>query len=482
MIPGQCQDVMPYLGSSLFAEIPTNFFGILTGPNARLYLDVVDAIEREMPSRGDAMEWAEVIEIIDGVLAAGVVLEAEGDEVAVESEQPSSRVLRRLVATRWMEEEKRSDYRRVLFLEPSAQLVLEALRTIVSQSVASFTGKLRLVCDRLAALRFDHSRMELIWEELKSCLTETRSGLRELRNIRKQVERYASRQLRTATLAEALDIIYNEFSTLITQQCYRELIHARLPERLREALEGLTALERDDLALQRLSEDYIRTNNEPGRAAPKILRTIGELSQALGDVEPTADRVDTSTADFARRSRSRIRYIQDVGSSRRQQIKTIFDFVREHLEGVRFSDLEERLTLPPLRMIDAGLLGTSSLARPRRAGAAAMRHQVALPLSDDEREESLREMEKNMRNSLRLDRANRFVEQLQLMSGESMISDRMSIHTEDDLLDVISCLVFAPAGGAAYRLRTNRELHPSDPVLMDRKGEFFIERFEVEKK
>jgi hypothetical protein len=324
--------------------------------------------------------------------------------------------------------------------------------------------------------------MELIWEELKSCLAETRAGLRELRNIRKQVERYASRQLRTATLAEALDIIYNEFSTLITQQCYRELIHARLPERLREALEGLTALERDDLALQRLSGDYIRTSNEPGRAASEILRTIEELSLALGDVEPTADRVDTSTADFARRSRSRIRYIQDVGSSRRQQIKTIFDFVREHLEGVRFSDLEDRLTLPPLRMMDAGLLGISSLAKPRRAGAAAERHQVAAPLSDDEREESLREMEKNMRNSLRLDRANRFVEQLHLKSGESMISERMSIHTEDDLLDVISCLVFAPAGGAAYRLRTNREVAPSEPVVMDPKGEFFIERFEVEKK
>ncbi|MEX1118763.1 MAG: Wadjet anti-phage system protein JetA family protein [Terrimicrobiaceae bacterium] len=473
---------MSKLGSSLFAEIPSNFFGILTGPNARVYLDAVDAIEREMPARGDAMEWAEVLEIIDRVLAAGAVLEEEGDEIPVESEQPSSRVLRRLVSARWIEEEKRSDYRRVLFLEPAAQTLIEALRTMVSQSVASFTGKLRLVCDRLAGLRHNHSRMELIWEELKSCLMETRSGLRELRNIRKQVERYASRQLRTATLAEALDIIYNEFSTLITQQCYRELIHARLPERLREAMEGLTALERDDLALQRLSEDYIRTSAEPGRATREILRTIEELSLALGDVEPTADRVDTSTSDFARRSRSRIRYIQDVGSSRRQQIKTIFDHVREHLAGVRLSDLDNRLALPPLRIMDAGLVGMSSLARPRRSGAAAERRQVALPLSEDEREESLREMEKNMRNSLRLDRANRFVEQLPLASGESMESDDMPIHTEDDFLDVISCLVFAPAGGAAYRLRTHRETHPKESVIMDPKGEFFVERFAVEKK
>jgi len=475
---------MVSLGTSLFSDLSPKFFGVLTGPNARVYLDVVDAIEREMPSRGDALERADVLEIIDRVLASGAVLQDESDDEpnAHEGDQPSSYVLRRLIAAHWIEEEKRSDYRRILFLEPAAQTLLEALRAIVSQTIASFTGKLRLVCDRLSALRYPHSRMELIWEELKSCLVQTRSGLRELRTIRKQVERYAQRQLKTATIAEALDIIYNEFSTLITQQCYRELIHARLPERLREAMEGLTELEQDDLALQKLRDEYLRTERDADRAMLEILRTIEELSMALGDVEPTADRVDTSTADFARRSRSRIRYIQDVGSARRQQIKTIFDYVREHLSEVRLGDMEGKLDLPTMRLSDVGLVGSSSLTKSRKASDTADRLPVALPLSDEEREESLREMEKNMRNALRLDRANRFVERLDIVPGEILTSDKMPIHTEDDILDVISCLVFAPAGGAKFRLRTKREMQPSEPVVMDAKGEFEIERFEMEKK
>jgi hypothetical protein len=475
---------MNSLGTSLFSDLTPNFFGVLTGPNARVYLDVLDAIEQGMPSRGDAMERAEVLEIIDRVLAFGAVLQDEMDEESADAEadQPSGQVLRRLVAAGWIEEEKRSDYRRILFLEPAAQTMLEALRAIVSQTIASFTGKLRLVCDRLSALRFPHSRMELIWEELKSCLAQVRSGLRELRTIRKQVERYAQRQLKTATIAEALDLIYNEFSTLITQQCYRELIHARLPERLREAMEGLTELEQDDVALQRLHEDFLRTNPGIAEAMPEILRTIEELSLALGDVEPTADRVDTSAADFARRSRSRIRYIQDVGSSRRQQVKTIFDYVRERLAEVRFTDLEDRLTLPQVRLADAGLIGENSLAKSRRPADATGRRPVALPVSDQEREDSLREMEKNMRNALRLDRANRFVDRLDLNPGESMASNEMIIRGDDDILDVISCLVFAPAGGANYRLRTLREMRPGQPVIMDLKSDFEIERFEVEKK
>lgn len=475
---------MPTLGSMLLSEVTPKFFGILSGPNARLYLDVLDALEMEMSSRGDAMERAEVLEIIDRMLVPGVTLEQESGEEpgAAESDAPSSKVLRRLTAAGWIEEERMSDYRHILILDPAALTLIEAFRTIVSQSIASFTGKLRLVCDRLSALRNPHSRMEIIWEQLRHCLMEVKTGLRELRNIRKQVERYAKRQLTTTTIAEALDIIYNEFSSLITQQCYRELIHARLPERLREAMEGLRELEQDDLALQNLRDDYARTNADASHAMPEILRTIEDIALGLGDVEPTADRVDSGTADFARRSRARIRYIQDVGSARRQQVKTIFDYVREHVSGVRLTDLNDQLPPIPVSLAETGLLGISSLARRRQRAETSKRQPVAQPLSEADQEESLREMEKNIRSSLRLDRANRFVERLELKPGESVSSKDIPVHTEDDILDVVSCLVFAPAGGANYRLRLRREQVPNEPVLADLKGEFKIDRFEMEKK
>ena len=51
-----------------------------------------------------------------------------------------------------------------MFLDPVAQAMVDAFRAIVSQNVASFTGKLRLVCDRLAELTAPHSRMELMWK------------------------------------------------------------------------------------------------------------------------------------------------------------------------------------------------------------------------------------------------------------------------------------------------------------------------------
>ena len=471
------------LGNRLFSDIEPSFFGILTGQNARVYVDVIDALEREMPSRGDALDYTEAVAIIDRCVGEqGLLPEDESDPV--DHTQTSSLIYRRLVAAKWLEEERHSDYRRTVFLDPAAQALLEAFRTIVSQSVASFTGKLRLVCDRLSDLRAPHSRAELIWEELKNCLAQVRSGLRELRLIRKQVERYAQRQLKAVTLSEALDLIYTEFSQLITQRCYRELIHARLPERLREAMSGLAELEQDDLALQRLRGDFLRVDPDAdaGRAMAEIVRVIEELSLALGDVEPTADRVDTSTADFARRSRSRIRYIQDVGSAHRQRVKTIFDYVREHLPAARLADLDEGIVLPTLRIVETGLVGTESLRSRRAKVARTPRTAVAVELTDEDREESLREMQRNLRNALRLDRANHFVDRHELASGERIRSSALKIQSEDDILDVISCLVFAPAHGTNYRLTTDRQTDTSAPVTFDAKAGFEIERFEIERK
>ena len=477
---------MSGLGTHLFNEISPKFFGILTGPNARIYLDVMEALDRETPHYGSGFERAEALAIIDSVLARGTPFHAEGEDDLpadpTESAHPSTLILRRLIAAGWLEEEKRADYQRLIDLEPVAQAMIEAFRSVLSRSIAAFTGKLRLVCDMLGQLGNPAYRMELTWEQFNAALVDTRAGLRELRLIRRKIEKYAQRQLTVATLSEALDLIYKEFSQLITQRCYRELIHARLPERLRDAIAGLTELERDPAALNRLCEQYLRIHPEAAeedamRAIRKVLET---LPMMLGEVEPTADRVDISTSEFARRSRARIRYIQDVGSARRQQIKTIFDYVRDHCSEERLSDIQ--LELPPLRIGDVGLVGIASLARTRRMSEPGERQPVITPLSEADREQSLLEMERNLRNALRLDRANKFIDRLRLQPGDRLSSASLKVHTEDDLLDVISTLVFASSGGANYRLETLRQRNPAAPVVADTKAGFHIERFELEKK
>ena len=49
--------------SSLFRELRPNFFGVLASPSARLYVDVLDALERESGQRTQGLDREEAVAV-----------------------------------------------------------------------------------------------------------------------------------------------------------------------------------------------------------------------------------------------------------------------------------------------------------------------------------------------------------------------------------------------------------------------------------
>ena len=67
-------------------------------------------------------------------------------------------------------------------------------------------------------------------------------------------------------------------------------------------------------------------------AAPAMARVqirFDDLARKLEPVQPLADEIDRRTAEFARRSLARSRYLQDVVGERRAQVKGVFERVNE---------------------------------------------------------------------------------------------------------------------------------------------------------
>jgi|GEM_PF-4262089 hypothetical protein len=52
---------MDSLGSTLFSELSAKFFGILGSVNAQAYFDLIEVLEREMPTRGDSLDCSEQV-------------------------------------------------------------------------------------------------------------------------------------------------------------------------------------------------------------------------------------------------------------------------------------------------------------------------------------------------------------------------------------------------------------------------------------
>lgn len=467
------------LSGPLFAEISPDFFRILTSVNARIYIDALDALAREMGEISLGISRQEATEIVREVLQfhASAKLEEELEAETTPGGVPAF-LLNRLIERGWLSEPQRPDYQRILYLERAGEILLDALRRIASPDAAQFTDHLQIVCTTLMS---PEGFKDNPWGDLEACVKNARFGLQELRGMQKSVERYTKRQLNVETLRENLSVLYDEFSEAIGHSCYRELVRARLPVRLKQARRKLEEIERAGGVLEEMQRELQRRHPDldPAEAMSRVRNRVHELFELLDAIEPQAETIDRRTAEFARRSFARFRYLQEVTGARREEVQTLFEQINHACAGKRMSDIA--LDLPALLIPEVKLIGgIESLFTPRKRRSA----EAAQPIDEDpdsqEAEEALLEMEANLRDSLTAIRANKFIEELVFGTDGTLHSSDLPIRTEDEIADVAALLLHAESSDAKYRVSTERDdAFATAAVAQDAKAGFLIERFVI---
>jgi hypothetical protein len=81
---------MNALATQLFREVRPDFFRMLAGPFARLYVDALDALERESSQRNQGLDRAEALALLEQVVEQHEDLADASDElVAVAATNPA---------------------------------------------------------------------------------------------------------------------------------------------------------------------------------------------------------------------------------------------------------------------------------------------------------------------------------------------------------------------------------------------------------
>jgi Family of unknown function (DUF5716) len=483
---------MSSLADQLFREVNPGFFRVLAGAGAAVYLDVLDALEREASERHEGMSREEALAIISEVLARHPAFNLEEENVrdagqeqfaGLSLRERARRVLDYLARPEisWVLDEQLPNWERVVRFDAHGITLLEALRRIARPDAVVFTDKLQGVC---AALANQGAFAEAPLAHLDNCLTLARGGLGELRGIEKSLKRLTQRQREATSLGQVYGVVFDEYSDQVGRTCYAELVRSQLPARLDDAHERIRALLTDTEVLHQMQHEVMRRDGlEPATAMARVRNRLDELARALELVQPLADEIDRRTAEFARRSLARSRYLQEVVGERRSQVKAVFERINAAFTGCRLGDLNERISLPSLVLPDAKLLaGRDSLYEPLRR-----RSLEDNPPVDDEVNEGQRDLAKAqlgavVRDSLTVARANRLVEKLAGGKGTRIPSVDVSIRNEDDLADVIALLLHAEAGDARYRVEVPRVQTDAVVAEFDRKLNCRLERFFIIKK
>lgn len=472
------------LSHDLFREVRSAFLRLLGAPGAPVYLDAADAIEGELSLRTGALARDEALVLIERVLAQHVDVEVE--EVAgLPMHERARVVMERLLTAGWLLAEERPDYQRLVTVEPNASLLLEVLRKIARPGAAVFSDALVATCN---ALKNTEALIMEPWQTVQKCITDTRQGERELRAVSKSVERHTRHQLSTRTLRENLSVVFDEYAANVGHGAYAELVRSRLPTRLPEACKDIERLQFDADLLDKMAAELARREGcEHATAIARVRNHLHELAQALDRIVPAADEVDRRTADFTRKSIARFRYLQEVTGEHRATIQAFFEKLSTHFAGRRILDAETEISeLPALLLTDIQLpAGLESLYTPRLRRALGEIEPLDDEIDDDAKERTRRQLAATLRDSLTIGRANRFAANAFEQHGPRVSSPAL-LRTDDDLADVIACLLHTSARDARFHVEISRDIDDtgSDARIEDivLAGTRRLERFTLVKK
>lgn len=484
---------MSALAAQLFREVRPDFFRVLAGPLARLYVDTLDTLEREASQRNQGLDRAEALALVEQVVEQHEELtEAEDDVIAAatSNRERARAVLDTLRTAGWLQEEERSDWQRLIFFDPNGTVLLHALRRIAFPEAAVFSDKLVNVCATLS--RGGEVNLDALhedpWAQVETCVANLQAGLAELRGMQKSIERHTKQQLAATSLKENLALLYDQFTERIGRTCYAQLVHSRLPTKLSETHRALESLSSHVDLLTKMQSEVMRREPalSPEAAMSRVRLRINELEEMLLQIEPLADTIDRRTAEFARRSQARFRYLQETASENRARVQTFFETLNQHFSGWRVTDINAlALELPALALHDARIPGgLESLYTPRLRRAAG----EIEPLEDEDRshaDRALAQLESNLRDSLTVSRANHFITTLPGESGATWSSEellRQYVHNDEDVADLIACLLHAHSADARFEVQVLRREAEADAGDFDPKLQYRIERFMLVKK
>lgn len=472
------------LSSDLFREISPDFLRLLGSPGARIYLDAAEALESESSLRSGALAREEALALVERVVERHAEVEVE-DTRDLPVRERARVVMDRLLAARWLAADDRTDYRRFVSVEPNASTLLEALRKIARPDATVFSDNLVTACNLLH--NTDALRAEP-WQTVEKCMENVRHGIQELKAVAKSVERHTRQQLEAQSLRENLEVVFDRYAEQVSHGAYSELVRSRLPTRLPAAREAVERMQTDaDLLTRMTGEIQRRRDGETSGAMAAAQNRLHELAQALDRVVPSAEEVDRRTADFTRKSLARFRYLQEVTGERRAAVQQFFETLNARFAGRRLAEAEEEIDdLPALLLADIKLpAGLDSLHPVRLRHALGEVEALDDEMSEDHLERSRLQLAATLRDSLTVARANRFADEAFAEKGKRIASKDL-LRCDDDLADLIACLLHAGSREAHFEVDVNRELgDPAadqrihDPVLA---GTRRLERFVLVKK
>lgn len=486
---------MNSLSQRLFQLAGTEFFRPLARPSAPVYVDCADRLVEESGESG-RLPHREALAIIKEVILQhpGVELGEDEGSALRDARQKAAVIFGRLLAAGWLEEQTLGIQDRWAVISPGLRPLLRLMRQLAeddADELRTFADALRSVCVTLGRDKVLDPRARS-GDELRSTVTDLNQRLEhaieQLHAVEKLVALYESRQRRTATPAETLQVFYGEFSRGQHMVCYDALRRGGLLPKLQAARSLVADAREDTLTRQRLAEGltdhYGYSEADAWHASGAALL---KLERALGGLRQRAEAIDARMAAFNKLSQQRYRYQTELRGRRPELVKSVCDALNHKHAGQRFRDLANREAVFTPRCPEVKFFyGAEALWKKRRPRAATDLSFGGGRASAADEESVLASWQEKQRLALTPQRAARLLERLVPADGGATASDQFALTSLDEVLDLLAIAAYDHSPGQRGRTfrwtvtgpRRKDGLHP-DQHPRDPQAGWQVDRMEI---
>jgi hypothetical protein len=483
------------LSQRLQRSVSADFFRPLARPSAPVYVDCADRLIDEAGEAG-RLAHKETLEIIREVLAAhpSSLLDEDEGSALRDVRQRAGQFFNRLIAAGWIEDQTLGLHDRWAVISPGLRPLLRMLRDLAEDEVAelrTFADTLRGLCQTLE----ERNVLEPVLndaDQLRSTVTDLTQRLEraieQLHGVEKLVSGFELRQRQSASAADTLHLLYNEFSQGQHMVCYDALRRGGLLTRIEQARARVAERQEEPLLREKLAQGLREHYGYEDREAyDRAVRSLVRLEKDLSGLKRRADAIDLRMAAFNRLSQQRYRYQTELRGRKPELVKAYCQAVNQANAGARFSDLVGTPPDFPALCLDVKFYyGTDSLHKPRRTKAPVDLSFAPGQADKQNEEDVLAAWKERQRLALTPQRAARLVGKLIADKGGSIGTDEITLETADDLLDLLAAVAYEHSPGlAGKRIRWSvegpRRTHGLQPekVPMDTQAGHRIERFAI---
>ncbi|MDT8718816.1 hypothetical protein IAI10_19350 [Clostridium sp. 19966] len=441
----------------LFKNLPENFFTPLASKNKNIYWDCIYILYSIMNSRlSFGIERELVIDELQDYFDSYGSDIVEDDITVAGSRDKANLVVRKLIDYGWLTSETTYSHVQLVHFNDYAVEIVKTLDKIVNNNKLEYQGYIYTI---YTLIRSNSESKGILLNQIYENTDKLITGLKSLNS---NIKRYIDDLTKYSTVAEIMDILFNDYRSNIIDKAYHRLKTSDNVSKFRpEILEALEAYIRDEdfirSAAREISEITELSSEDSMDRVRDILR---ELVDAFHNMDFIIEEIDNKNSQYQRSAINRAKFLLSNSEDLSGQIKDILLYMSEEIAGsdislstVYYLDYVENL----FKIYSQGFLDEASFYAPIE-GKKDFKPEALIDVNIDstKRKQKLDSLKSKLEDSMNPNNIEKYVSEI-LGNREVMLASSMPLNTTKDFIRIIYIRLYGQRKRVCYRV-VNKDL------------------------